>query len=79
MKPTTAARAAAVAATLLAAGLVSATPAGAAESRPAPARISTAQLHESILKAAVSQPCSAAASLAVRPMGGYPPPAVTGE
>jgi hypothetical protein len=78
MKPTTAARAAAVAATLLAAGLVSTVPAGAAESHPAPARITSAQLHASILKAANSAPCSAAAGLSVRPMGGYPPP-VTGQ
>jgi hypothetical protein len=82
MKRTTATRAAALAATLLAAGLATAAPAAAADAHtagPAAVRItSQEQLRANIMKAAAGEDtvCGAGATLSAVPMGGYPPPPV---
>lgn len=79
MKRTTGTRAAAVAATLLAAGLATAVPANAAASHAATRITGVAQLHESIVKAAAHEGDVCSAGIAAQPMGGRPVgPPVTG-
>ena len=80
MKRTTGTRAAAIAATLLAAGIVTAGPASAVEAHSSSARItSQAQLHASIMKAAAHENEVCSAGLSDETMGGRPPVTPIGQ
>lgn len=78
MKHTNTARTAAVAATLLVAGLAAAAPANAAVTPRTTTRItSQEQLRAGILKAAASEAVTCGSGIGIHVMGGWTPPLAT--